>query len=208
MNTGRVSLGFDLRINPGEREGEQTRERHFLDPHQTSLISADPAVWQVPEKARELWTGLLPNFLNPLYLATDLRSLVDAYDRKNISTSGLWPICVTSDSTITISLKRQFGPGYFEHQPAEENLLSEGWGFRGFDVVDFNGLISGLKGCDYREPSWQELREAYNHDLNCDGLFFDSSVASHFAEVRGLEIRQHAPFIVVGVLTKEPSADF
>jgi hypothetical protein len=168
-----------------------------------SPISADPAVWPTSDEAGERWSGLLPDFLNPLYLAAYLEKLVSAYKGEGFSLSNLCPICVTSDPTIKIGLDKRFGAGYFENQPAEQELLSQGWAFRGFDVVDLDGMISGLKGCDYNEPIWSQLRKYYSEQLNDEGLFFDANVASHFAEVRGLEIRQHAPFVVVGVLTQE-----
>jgi hypothetical protein len=155
------------------------------------------------EEADARWGGLLPDFLSPLYLATSLDRLIDAYEGVGFSLSDLCPVCITSDPTILISLNKRFGPGYFEHQPTETELLSQGWRFRGFDVVDLDGSISGLKGCDYSEPTWSQLRKYYGEQLNDEGLFFDATVAYHFAEVRGLEIRQHAPFVVVGVLTQQ-----
>jgi hypothetical protein len=113
-------------------------------------------------------------------------------------------MCITFDPAITITLNKRFGPRYFDDRHVEEDLLSKGWAFRGFDAVDLDGLISGLKDCDYSEPTWSQLRRHYGDQLNDDGLFFDAMVASHFAEARGLEIRQHAPFVVVGILTNDP----
>ena len=80
------------------------------------------------------------------------------------------------------------------------------WQFRGFDVVDLDGLISGLKGCGYVEPAWSQLRNYFAASLNEIGLFSDLSVASQFTEVRGLQIRDHAPFVVVSVLAYDPLA--
>ncbi len=205
MINNRVSLGFDLRIAPSV-QNVRSREKSFLVPQNVSPISADPGVWPTSEEVGTRWTGLLPDFLNPLYLAPSLDRLVDAYASEGVPISNLHPMCVTSDPTITISLNKRFGSGYFEDQYAENDLLSKGWQFRGFDVVDLDGLISGLKDCDYSEPTWSQLRQYYGDQLNDDGLFFDAMVASRFAEVRGLEIRQHAPFVVVGILTKDQIA--
>ena len=204
MRANRVSLGFDLRVDPKMTHQDKARDRAFLDPQRRNPISADPGVWPMSQEAAERWSGLLPDFLNPLYLAANLDSLAHAYERERFSVSSLIPLCITSDPTISISLNKRFGPGYFEHQIDESDLLSAGWQFRGFDVVDLDGLISGLKDCDYSEPTWSQLRRYYGEHLNDEGLFFDAHVASRFAEVRGLEIRQHAPFVVVGILVRDP----
>jgi hypothetical protein len=204
MSTNRVSLGFDLRVQPVTPVEDKTRDRAFLDPGRRSPLSADPGVWPMSEESAQRWSGLLPDFLNPLYLAANLDSLVNAYKGEGFSLSNLCPMCVTGDPTIAISLNKRFGVGYFEDQIGEVDLLSAGWKFRGFDVADLDGLISGLKGCDYSEPTWSQLREHYGEHLNDEGLFFDAAVASRFAEVRGLEIRQHAPFVVVGILVHGP----
>jgi hypothetical protein len=63
------------------------------------------------------------------------------------------------------------------------------------------GLISGLKGCGYKEPTWTQLRVEFGGAVNESGLFTDAAVASEFGRVQGLEVREHAPFVVVGVLT-------
>lgn len=203
MNAFRVSLGFDLRIDPKTISENTSSDHSFLDPRRRSPISADPGVWPMYVAAAERWGGLLPDFLNPLYLAASLDGLVTAYKDQKYPLSDLYPVCITGDPAITISLNRKFGPGYFEDQIAEADLISAGWEFRGFDVVDLNGLISGLKDCDYSEPSWSQLRKYYGEHLNNEGLFSDAAVASRFAEVRGLEIRQHAPFVVVGILVHD-----
>lgn len=199
----RISLGFDLREHVKELR-DSGKSEVFLNPDILSAISADPGVWPISREVGSLWNGLLPDFLNPLYLATNLDCLVSAYKNQGFTTSQLRPLCVTSDPTVLISLNKRFGFGYFEDLLTEEALVDLGWQFRGFDVVDLDGLISGLKGCDYREPMWSQLRSNYENLLNSDGLFDDSESAYRFAEVRGLEITQHAPFVVVGILVQDP----
>jgi hypothetical protein len=66
----------------------------------------------------------------------------------------------------------------------------------GLDVLDLDGLISGLKGCGYVEPKWSQLRSYFGDALNEFALFKEHSTASQFADVRGSEIRKHAPFVV------------
>jgi hypothetical protein len=96
------------------------------------------------------------------------------------------------------------GPGYFDNAQSENDLLSTGWRFLGFDTVELNGLTSGLKGIGYKEPSWSELQAQFGGALNEVGLFSDEATAAEFAKVRGVEIPSHAPFDVVGVLVHEP----
>jgi len=204
MINNRVSLGFDLRIAPDIPMMDRLREGAFLETHRTCTISADPGVWPMHKEASELWSGLLPNFLNPLYLAASLDRLLEAYGDEGFSLSNLYPICVTSDPTITISLNKRFGPGYFENQSLEIDLLSIGWRFLGFEPVELNGLTSGLKGIGYKEPSWSQYRAQFGGALNEVGLFRDEETAAEFAKVRGEEIPSHAPFEVVGILVHDP----
>jgi hypothetical protein len=149
--------------------------------------------------------GALPTYANPLYLAKRLELLVDECGAQGLSTKGLVPVCITSAKSNLIALELRFGPGYFDSPPSEEELLCGGWTFAGFDVVDLNGLVSGLKGCGYVEPSWSQLREYFGGTLNEVGLFGDWDAASQFAEVRGLQVREHSPFVVVGVLIRSES---
>jgi hypothetical protein len=114
-------------------------------------------------------------------------------------------VCITCYESNLLALIERYGPGYFENQ-SEHELRSQGWKFLGFDVLELNGMISGLKGCSYVEPMWSQLRSNFAHSLNEFGLFSDTCVALQFAEVRSLEIIKHAPFIVVGVFAGEPLA--
>lgn len=209
MTTQRVSLGFDLRLNP-ELQGDYFWDQHLV-PELPSPISADSNVWLETAEINSLVNGLLPDdpmrgtmpeFCNPLFLAKDLESLLDACGKQGISTTGLFAVCLTSSEANVVALAERYGPGYFEDQLGEGELLSRGWQPMGFDVVDLNGLISGLKGCGYKEPAWSQLRKYFRHALNEVGLFRDCLAASQFAEVRGLQIHEHAPFVVVGVLVK------
>ena len=68
--------------------------------------------------------------------------------------------------------------------------------------MDLDGLISGLKGCGYIEPIRSQLRDYFGSSLNELGLFDNLLAASQFAEVRALEIRAHAPFVVTGLFVR------
>jgi hypothetical protein len=202
MNETRLVLGFDLRSDPAQYNHHLLRDDQRLTPHLQSPISADPAVWLSPPGAEQLWQGLLQDFSNPLNLAKDLDLLETTYSQRLISTADLWPICITAHRTIADVLAKRYGPDYFECFVEESELKSKGWRHLGFDVVDLDGLISGLKGCGYTEPLWSQLRNEFQASLNEVGLFTDMFIAFRFAEVRGLEIPEHAPFTTVGVLTR------
>lgn len=202
MHTKRVSFGFDLRVNPDLQKENPSQMDQYLVAGLHSPISADPSVWVETEEVESLTEGMLMDFVNPLRLGKSLDLLIDASVKRGISTSGLWPVCFTSFESNLIALGARSDPGYFDNQPREEELLSGGWQLVGFDVVDLSGLISGLKGCGYIEPTWSQLREYFGSALNEVGLFNDCSTASQFAEVRGLQIQAHAPFVVVGVLVQ------
>ena len=204
MSNKRVSLGFDLRINPQLQSERSWQRSQLLVPDLSSPISADRAVWLTSHEMKSLWPGTIPSFANPLNLAKKFSLLEEACARQSIPTKGLWPICITSHDTNIIALDKRYGPSYFEHPPEERQLLSEGWRLLGFDIVDLDRLISGLKGCGYVEPSWSLLRSHFGNSLNTFGLFDDRLIASQFAEVQALEIREHAPFTVAGVLTHDP----
>jgi len=203
MNTTRISLGFDLRIDPRLQVENPLQKDQNLVPEQRSPVSADAMVWRETDEIEALTEGMLPDFANPLHLARSIDLLIDACRKRGISTVGLWPVCITTLETNLIALTARFGSEYFDGQ-GEEELLTLGWHLLGFDVADLGGLISGLKGCGYKEPTWSQLRSRFASELNDVGLFRDCDMARRFAEVRGLEIREHAPFVVVGVTTKEP----
>jgi hypothetical protein len=202
MDIKRVSLGYDLRVNPNLQKENPSQVNQHLVPGLHSPISADANVWGTTEEIESLTGQILPDHTNPLHLK-ESADLLDACAKQGIATSGLWPVCFTALESTLMALRERFGPEYFDNLPKEESLLSRGWQFLGFDIVDLDGLISGLKGCGYVEPTWSQLRDYFGNALNKVGLFTDCSVASESAEVRGLQIREHAPFVVVGVLVKD-----
>ncbi len=201
--TKRVSFGFDLRVSADLQKQNPAQVNQRLVSGLANPISADPGVWVRTEEVDSLMQEALPDFCNPLGLAKNIDLLVDASRKRGISTAGLSPVCLTSSEANLIALAGRFGPGYFDNQPKEEEILLRGWRLLGFDVVDLLGLISGLKGCGYAEPAWSQLRGYFGAALNEVGLFDDDAVACQFAEVRGLQIREHAPFVVVGILTQD-----
>ena len=139
---------------------------------------------------------------NPLGLLDDEGMLLRAPNKLISCPTDSWSVCLTCSEVVCIALGERFGHGYFEERPEEETLISACWQFRGFDTVDLYGLISGLKGCGYSASSLPQLQKHFRGELNEYGLFSNVTVASQFAEVRGLQISDHTPFIVVGILTR------
>src|ERR1700681_2258357 len=96
MNIERVSLGFDLRVDPDSQRDNPLQGNQHLVPELRSPISADPSVWLGPEYIDSVMQGILPDFANPLLLAKNIDLLIKACDDRGISTSGLWHVCITS----------------------------------------------------------------------------------------------------------------
>jgi len=206
MHPKRVSIGFDFRVTPTSLP-EGVPQDQLLVPSLRSPVSADPNVWLEPASVESLMQDVTTQFINPLHLAKSVEVLADAVRVRGFSISDALPVCLTTWDTNVLALIARFGSGYFEYQAAEEELLSSGWQHLGFDAVDLDGLISGLKGCGYIEPNWSRLRERFGSSLNEIGLFNTFESASRFAEVRGLEIRAHAPFVPVGILTRSKTSE-
>ena len=108
MNAKRVSLGFDLRVKPDLQGEIPSQNNQHLTSGLQSPLSADSSVWLQPREIESLWAGGLPNFSNPLNLATSLDLLVAATRRQGISISNLWSVCVTADQTDTIALVERY----------------------------------------------------------------------------------------------------
>jgi hypothetical protein len=202
--TKRFSCGFSLRLSVELDNYPVELDEFTLAYDKCSLISADTTVWPVPKDVDNLIQDAKQDFWNPLGLSKDLDMLLRACRERNIPVSHLFPVCLTVSEEVLAALVERTGPGYFENSPSENNLLSTGWRFLGFDTTELNGLISGLKSFGYEEPSWSQYRERFGGALNEVGLFSDEVIAAEFANVRGLEIPSHAPFDVVGILIHDP----
>jgi hypothetical protein len=203
MTTDWKSLGFDIRIAPASVESSFVQAGQRLEPKLLSPISADSNVWPSPKYAEPFQSGMLHGVMNPLYLYKSISLLIDTLGMKSITGSNCQFVTITTHEAIPVFLNKRYGSGYFEDCPSEGDLVSQGWRHLGFDIVDLNGLISGLKGCGFSEQVWFSLVSLFQDSLNENGLFIDPLKAAQFAQVRGLEIHSHAPFIVVGLLTRE-----
>jgi hypothetical protein len=200
----RVSGGFSLRTRVELQQVDPRQMDQYLVPVNRNPISADTRVWLVPDDVDGLIQDATQEFWTPLGLARSLDLLLHACREREIGYADLSPVCLTITDTSLEALIKRCGPGYFENTPCENDLLSDGWRFLGFDAVELNGLTSSLKGIGYKEPSWSELRMRFGRALNEVGLFNDEATVSEFAKMRGAEIPEHAPFDVVGVLVHDP----
>jgi hypothetical protein len=140
MNSKRVSLGFDLRVNPDLQAENPLQKNQHLVPELYSPVSADAMVWRETDEIESLTEGILPDFANPLHLAKSIELLVDACEERGIPTAGLWPVCITTLETNLIALAARYGPEYFESHPEEEEILSRGWRFYGLRCGRFRRL--------------------------------------------------------------------
>ncbi|HZR56768.1 MAG TPA: hypothetical protein VFA74_07835 [Terriglobales bacterium] len=203
MKNRRVVLGYDLRINPAIQISNPAQTENCLIPALCNSISADPNVWVGPREVETLMQNGDTGISNPLHLAKELDSLIHVRHSLHTSITDLVNVCITSSEANLIALVERYGQGWFEARVKEEELPSQGWTFKGLDVVDLDGMISGLKGCKYVDGSRTKLGTYFGSYLNDVGLFNDALIASQFAEVRGLEIPAHSPFVVVGLLIKD-----
>ncbi|MCC0010933.1 MAG: hypothetical protein H6875_10855 [Hyphomicrobiaceae bacterium] len=70
----------------------------------------------------------------------------------------------------------------------------------GFDVVDIDGLTSGLWGCSFEIWEKELWAPHFQKHLNRFGLFDDENFAARFAQCRSLVVEEHAPFLSLQIL--------
>src|ERR1700761_9414665 len=123
----RISLGFDLRLNPSLQVASPLQRSQCLDPERLSPVSADPNVWLEGDAIESLSQGALADLYNPLRLSRSVDLLLDACKNRGVPIVDLWPICVTGYEANLLALAKRYGPGYFDNQVEEAELLSQGW---------------------------------------------------------------------------------
>ena len=205
-------IGFDLRMAPESNSAsleKAAKEQRFTEDAPDILISADPSVLRshevVGQIIEEYASAKVISLWNPLGLANRLPALVDECHARGISTDGFVPLALTCRKVNFVAFVKRYGPGWLDSLPTEEELVGDGWRLLGFDVLDliYGGLISGLSDCGYTDIARDAYRRWFGAELNKFGLFKSFSVAQCFAEARGMEIPEHAPFVVVGVLAPD-----
>lgn len=154
--TKRLSGGFDLRVRAGLQKADSRQVNQYLVPENRTPICADPSVWKRSDDVDDFMAKDTASY--PLGLRDNLDDLVASLHERGITTTNLIPVCLTISEAKAAVFRKHFGANYFVNTPDEEHLLSHGWRFLGFDTVELNGLISGLKGIGYKEPTWSRLR--------------------------------------------------
>lgn len=79
------------------------------------------------------------------------------------------------------------------------DLFSNGWKWLGCDVVDVNGLISGISNCG---PNPLDFKIELSPYINECGLFNDYSSAEACAKMRDAQMPDHYPFHPASVWKK------
>jgi len=109
MDIKRVSLGFDLRVNPDLQKENPSQANQHLVAGLRGPISADANVWVTTEEIESLTEQIFPDLANPLHLKKSADLLVDTCAKQGISTSGLWPVCFTGLESTVMALSERFG---------------------------------------------------------------------------------------------------
>jgi hypothetical protein len=199
-----LCLGYDLRL-PIQNDSlviPSYLEEQCLVSKRIQL-SGDPNVWPNTLDVANLIYGHIWILSNPLGLANNINILIKNCRDRGIDTDEMVAVALTCFEENFIALNERYGTGWLgELVVSEDELKISGWDFVGFDILDLNGLISGLSGCGYKPSSKHELQAIFADALNDVGLFDSSLSALRFANVRALQIPQHAPFTIVGIWIK------
>lgn len=196
------SGGFDLRVPVESLPDDPSLVHQWLVPTNRNRISTDAMTWPIPEEVSKYERETPWSY--PLGSPNNFSDLLSDLHKRGVVTLNFTPVCLVISEVAVAALSKEGWAYHFSEAPRMEELLTWGWRFLGFDIAELNGLCSGLKGCGYEEPSWSQLRERFGAALNEVGLFRDATIASQFAELRGLEIPSHAPFEVIGILIHDP----
>jgi hypothetical protein len=188
-------IGFDVRV---ARETDAPWFPEYLLRKEVKfVVSVDPMVFPVSpnEESRRLQAGASPKE-NLLGLLTSLP--LDAG-----SESHVWKISATINKEVCDKLESKFGtPLTTGLLSTASDLASGGWKWLGYDVVDMNGLISGLLNCG---PNSLESEIKFSPYINEFALFDNFQIAKEYAAIRDAEIPNHSPFYPVS-LWKSSSA--
>lgn len=201
MYTDEICIGFDCRINERRQSARPALSSKQILSRQLYPLSGDPLVWPRPDGAEIIADAGTGN--NPLGLAQSAE-LVNQMSQRLETISGEVPqiIALTCAAVCVDVIEEKFGPGWFNKELTSGMLHRNGWVLLGFDVLDMQGLISGVSGCGYSEAAREMMLKRFHKALNSRGLFASHRLASEFATARGLQIRAHAPFVPVSIYRK------
>ncbi len=166
----RLCLGFDLRVR--EETRPELSSQHFderYDPCHRATVSGDPNVWRRRKDIEALLNDNVGSLSNPLTLARSLDDLLSACKDRDIAPEDMVSIALTCGESNLIALEQRFGNGWFEQSQDELLLISAGWKFGGFDILDLNGLVSGLNGTGYKPDMARAFFACFSNFLSDRG---------------------------------------
>lgn len=174
-------IGFDLRVLRGPTN--PWFPENLLKETVETVISVDPMVSPVSviERREQADKNILGLLVAPIF--------------KPVADPQQYEIAATVAPAIFNKLSEKFG-GSLTKGPMSTaaDLKENNWTWLGYDVVDLNGLISGLFNLG---PYSAELKAKFSSGINRYGLFEDIGTAQKYADVRGAEIPSHNPLYPV-----------
>jgi hypothetical protein len=200
----RIILGFTLRDGTQQTVRRiwtpDIRRTHLLNEATPFPITADPLM--LPE-VLELEPSRSPDgkwAVNPAGLVARLAYFDKLCASVPLSADHLSLALTTSPEHASLIAERWGFPDDPARAARESELDRKEWTLLGFDCVDFNGVVSGLFDCGFKDkPNWTER---FGPMLNGYGLFHDPSSAAAFAKRQDGEVPKHAPFLVSGLLVR------
>lgn len=204
LHDKRVIVGFTARDGSSQAIDKtwtpELRKIHLLDENTVLPISVDARVFHDVLKLSDFRSDDGNWVVNPAGLVARLSTFDEFIARANLDDHKL-QLAITApfDYVEELSLKRGF-PDAATDAPDEASLNGHDWRLLGFDCVNFNGAISGLFNCGFKDKS--RLSSEYKGHLNEYGLFVTSDMATQFSAVQNQDIPKHAPFTAAGIFLR------
>lgn len=191
----RLIIGFDYRFS----YEKSIKRLDYYTFQNLKVLSGDPNVWERPREVYDLLDQDPEYVINPLTLATNFEFLKKKMP-SNVAEYSM-PMAISLSSKAISCVIEKYGSFWFSDLMSEDDLLSQGWDFMGFDVLDINGLYSGINGCGYKEDTRELLKRNFSKYFNDFSLISLYQKAVEFSDISNREIPAHAPFYSVGIFT-------
>lgn len=98
---------------------------------------------------------------------------------------------------VTALSERRGFPDDPEESMLSRDLNGADWRLLGYDCVNFNGAVSGLFNCGFKDK--KALAAQFKGGLNEHGLFVDPKSAAAFSNIQDRDVPSHAPFTAAAV---------
>jgi hypothetical protein len=177
-------IGFDVRVPRGD--DNPWFPEYLLKETGGTVVSIDPMVLPVPhdEAIRRSKRDAIPreNFLG-LLTSPQLKPMMEptAFEIAAAVGAHVYKTLVEKMGALLTTTTLTTGA----------DLASNGWILLGYDVIDVNGLISGLLNCGPNSP---EFKLRFAPCINKCSLFDDDAAAEAYAKMRDAQIPSHSPF--------------